>query len=210
MGITMRNVLFFTILLLSNSIFGADGHKLLKCLGKEEKKLHKSRSTGPHYQLNQKFINEMTGFRKVDIKNKYLNKICHKKISASEEFLRALLVEGQLIFNHRPPSDDTVNLYQEKLLEDFFNRLPEIFFNYLGDLEAVSTTPNCLSSEIPEVKFIQLQYFYLGPELKGRVISDNKAKIKRIFRRLRNIEQIYIDCAKKAQLQNKLKKQKTP
>ena len=72
-----------SLFLLSSSLFlppvHGKGQTLLKCLGREESALHKAKSDGAAYSINQKLISQLITMGDFPLKPQYLQKICNSK-----------------------------------------------------------------------------------------------------------------------------------
>lgn len=170
---------------------------LLKCLGKEELVIHKTKMSGPVYRLNQYFINEMSRASELKLRPQSLQKICKGRHSPSVELLFLLLLEGQNIFRFSQWKEDdpTVALMQQKsAISSIFDELPHIFFNYLSSLQAIAPKAKCLEREIPEIAYFIERIKYLEVEVAQTQLLREKDKIKRIFGRLQDLDDILRSC----------------
>ncbi len=173
-------------------------NELLKCLGKEEWHIHQKKLSGPLYKLNQTFINAVAGTSDIDIKKIYLDKICNStQNSTSVIFLSTALINGTTIYKIKKTDDKKKTAIQASNIENFNNKLPLIFFDYLSQLQSLTTYPHCLKESIPEIKYYLERYKYLQSELSAVKLMRNKKKIKAIFTKLNNFERYVKKCNKK-------------
>jgi hypothetical protein len=182
-------------------------NELLKCLGKEELKIHQKKSTGPIYQLNQTFTNAVAAASEIDIKKKYLDKICKsKQNSTSVSFIKVALLEGIKIYKSNNLVDEKLKAMQLYNIENFNNKIPLVFFKYLSQLQALTTYPHCFNENIPEIPYYLERYKYLQDEYEATRLMNDKAKIKSIFAKLNKLDSILKKCNKKQkELEAKIK-----
>ena len=75
------------------------GGQLLACLGQEEGRIHQGKITGPVYELNQLFVNELAMIKIPLVRSKYIKQICSAQdFSPAVTFLKLLLIKGMDIF----------------------------------------------------------------------------------------------------------------
>jgi len=173
---------------------------LLACLGKEELILHRSKTTGPAYYLNQLFINELATINGIKLVDQKVKLICKPgAFSPSVKLLRLLLLEGKSAFYISPNVDrGGVEALATSSLEGFLQTIPHVFFSYLAKLQALAPSANCLKEEIPEISYYINQFRYLEGEMSTKSLIADKAKLNRIFRKLYRFESILKRCQVKA------------
>jgi hypothetical protein len=170
---------------------------LLECLGEEELIIHKKKTFGPVYYLNQKFINQFASFSDITIKKKYLKIICQNPdLSPSVALLKTILLEGMNIYE---VSDDKFKKAQEtSTIESFLSTVPTIFFSYLAKLQNLSSTPDCLLTNIKYLKYFTDNIFYLESEFSAKELLKHDKKLKSLFEELKNLDKIWAKCQKEA------------
>ena len=171
---------------------------LIKCLGQEELNYHLERNIGPHYKLNQFFINSMAGANDLKLRTGYLEKICPPNSIPSRNLLKELLLNGLSIFNFAHGEEN----FREKarqltVMGHIEERLPHLFFHYISSLQALSEDPHCLKREIPEVSYFTEKVFYLEEEVPRERLLQEKRKLRRLFNKLDHINSIYKKCKKR-------------
>jgi len=171
---------------------------LLHCLGKEELSLHNSRRTGPHYLLNQKFINEASSAGEFKLKEKYFKEICiTKEFPPSIGLLKNLLIRETEIFKKVfSKSPSFLALYKANY-ESLVDRAPLILFEFLALIQSQTPYPHCLKENIPQLEQFMSKFQYLQEELEPRELIKNKKLISKIFMKLKYLEAIYEACDKK-------------
>ncbi|GAB4015475.1 MAG: hypothetical protein Fur0010_14550 [Bdellovibrio sp.] len=190
---------FYALLILfSVSAHAASVKKILHCLGNEELTIHKAKTDGPVYFLNQLFINELSSFNDVEVKESELNKICQQKDFAPSVFLLYdMLLRGKEIFIiqiHK--GEEGLWSYKNSQIEDLLNRVPHIFFQYLAHLQTLLPTHDCLNTEIPEINFFMERYHYLETDFSTEKLIKDKSKIKSIFEKLKILDKTILKCQK--------------
>lgn len=168
---------------------------LMKCLGHEEYRLHKTKTTGPIYNLNQTFINEISTIPNIILTENHFNEVCHStEFGPSVALLRLMLTEGRSAFGLEKV-EDGMALAQGQL-NTLIDSAPHLFFKYLNQIEASLPHAHCLTQNIPEVKFYYERYQFLESEVSGQSLMKNKNKIKKIFRKLKGLDRMISQCEK--------------
>jgi len=180
---------------------------ILHCLAKEEEKIHRQKSEGPLYRLNQYFVSQLAGLTGVKLKDRYFEMICHKNRSESLKLLESLLINKSDIFNFKTLSRDSgTQIYQKAEIQTLIDSAPNLFFTYLSGLQAKAKDPKCLEKEIIELKYFMERYMFLEGEIKTETLLDDKIKIQSVFKKLENISAIYKRCLPKNSNTNKASK----
>lgn len=197
---------------------------LIKCFAKEETLLHKNKVNGPVADLNKELMNELLVDDSLNIKSSYLQKICSfKTFSPSVQFLHDLLLFGRELFSFQSnsnPRNKNINATnswapreafswnranrsnlrfdpsQSSVIDGLLERAPELFVTYLVSLQSLTPSSQCLEGKIPEMASYLKQYQYQEDEEDGGKALFDKEKIKKIFLKLQNFDQIYADCKK--------------
>jgi hypothetical protein len=196
------------ILTLLWAVAGAESRTLLHCLGNEELTIHKAKREGPVYQLNQLFINELSSFDDITLKGEYIEQVCAPGYFApSVNLLKLLLLNGKNAFSLRNSGNDGLAVYKHSLINDFLDRVPHIFFQYLANLQSLAATPKCLQQKIPEVAYFLERYRYLETDFPMERLMADKAKIERVFDRLLKLDEVLKEC--REDKEKSRKKQKT-
>lgn len=196
-----------------NKAHAEGANPLMVCLGQEELKIHRSKTTGPVYYLNQLFISEFATIMGIKLKKPILDKVCQSKsFSPSVMLLRTLLLEGKDSFAiSNDPNIVGVDALAIGSLESFLETVPAVFINYLSHLQALTKTSGCLPKEIPEIAYFLERTKWLEDIIGPNEVLNEEAKIKNIFRKLEGLDQILAKCEKlhKKELQRRKEAMKT-
>lgn len=169
--------------------------RLLRCLGVEEKRFHAKKQTGAVYDLNQRLIGELVMINKIEGQKVLLDRICDKKsYSPSVGLMEAMLL---MPYNWAAPGktgteiQDTI---QRELIKDLNAGMPEIFLNFLGQLQAESPTPQCLNEKIPSIKSLNEDVKWLQEEVDLDKITGKRKRLQSIFAGIHQVEKLYAEC----------------
>jgi hypothetical protein len=197
-------------LLFGTQIYAAP-NLLLQCLAKEESLLHKEKSQGVLYRLNQEFINELASSNDIVLKKYYVDEICNSKIhSPSVGLLRMLLLKESEIYDLSfSEIDPAIKPFKMGYINEFQKQVPRLFSQYIAGLQGELATSDCLIKAIPEIGFFNERLKYLEEEMSIHEVINDKNKIERIFTKLLKFKSIKEKCeAEKAKLlKNKLEGQ---
>lgn len=171
---------------------------LMACLGAEELALHRAKSTGPAYFLNQHFIKELSTLYGLNLKKDVLKKICQSgAYSPSVNLLKELLLTGKKAFAlPKDPSLSEDDALPTNSLGSFLDHLPSVFYTYLSKLQALTPKAGCLEKEIPEIAYFMERSKYLEDIMGSKTLSEEPQKIKNIFNKLKGFDQIIKKCQK--------------
>lgn len=190
---------------------------LLKCIGKEEMKLHKERTFGAIYTLNQVFINELIKNNDIRLKNQYVDKVCDSsKLAVSVNLLKYIMLKGKEIFDLTDDGDSvgddqTSPMLKLSTIESLKSQIPYLFFQFLSSMDAETAFAGCLALKIPEIKEFLGRYEHLSEDFFRADLEANKTRVALIFKKLENFEQIKKDCQKiHAKMKKESKKSKRP
>ncbi len=191
----------FCGLLSVNIEFGhASQETLLICLGREEEAYHRAKNTGAAYQVNQKLIAKLTTSGSVRPKPRYLRKICHSKdFGPSVEFLRVVLLEGSKVFASPRSGSVHLDAQNKSNIQTLYAETPHLFFSYLSSLQSLAPHAQCLARAIPEINYFIERYKYLETDYSTGQLVDDRAKITRIFEKLKGLDGIIDGCQKELQ-----------
>lgn len=194
----LTGILGFLIVSLGPLSPNASGevNPLMTCLGQEELKIHKTKTVGPAYFLNQLFINELATIYGLSLKKDTLDEVCQTKdFSPSVNLLKVLLLKGKDAFDI-PPSAylGGVEALAASSLESFLDRTPHVFFTYLSKLQALAPKAACLSQEIPEISYFMERYKYLEDTVGTEKLIREESKINSIFKKLKRFDAILKKC----------------
>ncbi len=170
---------------------------MLVCLGKEEGIMHERKKTGPNYQLNQYFINQLVLISHIPLKSEYLTKICSGlEFSYSVSLLEQLLLHGADIFEL---SKDSNQRFSEVVtIGELLDDAPSIFVKYLSSLQEFAQTPDCLPKRVKNLKYFLDRLTYLEEEYGGRIILKNKKRLSELFTDLKKLDNYYDQCKAEA------------
>lgn len=204
---TFQFKLFLLVNFLTFPILTASSkpNALLVCLGQEELKLHKSKTVGPIYTLNQLFINFLSSSPDLHVKDKQLKGICEgKDFSPSVNLLRAILLHDKELYNF-PTREVKIRKLQEGAIETLKERMPHIFFSYLGGLQALAPTHDCLNKNIRNLDYFMVRFRYLEGHFSAKEIMKDKKRITEMFEDLKTLDFIMDKCKQEAKKMEKIK-----
>jgi len=186
----------FILFSVVSNVNAATVKNMLHCFGKEELFIHKAKNDGPIYFLNQLFINELSSFNDVEVKQKYLDAICNQReFAPSLALLHHMLLYGKDLYQIRILSgEEGLWAYKNSQLEDMVNRGPHIFFLYLAHLQKLLPTHDCLSQEIPEITYFMERYYYLESDFPTDKLMKDKSRVEAMFEKLKNLDRIIKKC----------------
>ncbi len=210
----MRSLYYLICLLLvSSTEIYASPNLLLQCLAKEESQLHKEKSLGALYHLNQDFLNELASTNDIALKKNFIDEICPgSKHSPSVGLLRLLLIKESDIYDlSLSEVDASMRPFKMGYINEFQKQVPRFFVQFVSGLQAEMPTPDCLDKAIPELRGLYERLKYLEEEITIHEVIKDKSKIEKIFTRLADLKNIRVNCeliAKKRnqKLRNKMQK----
>lgn len=167
------------------------------CLGREEWAFHQNKDTGPEFNLNQLFINELSALQSVELKPEFHRKVCEEGLfTPSVNLMRAILIHGRKIFDIRPLEDESQSFREMRVsgVATLESETPHIFFRYLAQKQIQMNYAHCFRDELPELQEFIDQYLYLEEDLPYESLIRDKDKFRRIFERLNNFEAIRKRC----------------
>ncbi len=172
---------------------------LIHCLAQEELIIHEQKFGGALYRLNQTLINELVSWNDIHLKPRYVRNVCSSgDFSPSVKLLEIILIRGEEVFDidfdETTLADDGLRGYQIQEVRSFVERLPHIFFQYMGDLQLLARNPRCFQSHLPELKYFYERFQYLETHLNSESLIEEKGKLRSIFFKLKQIDSIIEDC----------------
>lgn len=193
-------ILFVLLGLLSSDIYAAP-NLLLQCLAKEETALHKEKSQGALYRLNQDFLNELASSNDITLKKNFVDEICaSKKHSPSVGLLRLLLLKESDIYDlSLSEVESSMRTLKMAYFNEFQKQVPRLFVSYISGLQAEMPTAHCLDKAIAELNFFNERLKYLEEEVSIHEVMKDKKKIDAIFTKLEKLSSIRKACEKEAQ-----------
>jgi hypothetical protein len=185
---------FLLLLTLLNTNVHGKVSKLMHCLGQEELNYHKNKLHGPNYRLNQSIINLFTSTQNIELNQNLYTEIC-KTNNSSPSFgiLKNTMLYGVDILKFQNSTGPEAEL-QKYFMGEFKEKIIEIFFDYLSNIQKNTKKINCLNSQVPELKQLTNSYFYLGHIIDQKDFLKNKKAFKKIFSKLSNIDKVLINC----------------
>lgn len=185
----------------------AQANEIIKCLANEEMRLHQAKDTGPEYRLNQLFINEFASNSDLTFKRIYSEQICAMKNHApSVTILMLLLTKGKDVFDIREEfGREGIIGYKLERINDLLSRIAHIFFNFLGSLQALAPTHDCLRKHIPEIQHFEVRFKYLEEEYSAKELLRESSKFENIFKKLQGLKSIYQQCQRDFEYREKQK-----
>lgn len=200
--LTKKVYLYFSImpflsLLLSLPAHAQQHRDILVCLGQEELFFHENKITGPLYNLNQIFINELSAIKNVRVTEIDLDTICQSgRGNVSLSLLMSLLLQREKLFSIKKENDETEHFFEmrKNTIQVLLDDSPHIFFRYIAELQSQTPYPHCLTTKIPELKYFIEQLKYLEGDIPIGDLMKDKLQIRSIFSKLKKYQQIYQEC----------------
>lgn len=193
----MKYFLNLTILLFSLTAAAAPS-ELLRCLGSEEQALHKAKSLGPDYQLNQQLISELIQVQNVDLAPEYLTKVCPLKITNPSRRLLALLLDkGPSVFSYKTQMTSLEKSIATSMLEDFMQSVQQSFLSYIASVQQEAPTADCLKKNIPELDLLFVDIKYLEEDVETKYLFKDKGLAEKIMTKLLNYPVMLKSCIPK-------------
>lgn len=171
-------------------------NEVLKCLGREELRLHRAKDIGPRYRLNQVFINRLSS-NSINIKPKYIKLICRNApLPPSLTLLKILMLKQRDLFDIKVDENriDGVENFKISQADSFVAEAASVFFTYIAGIQALAPSADCLNKNIPAIPKFYKKFTYLQEEVEGKVLLEDKRQIKEIFSGLENINNIFKIC----------------
>lgn len=182
---------------------------LIKCLGNEEGKIHKNRIGGAIYELNQRLISELIMFQKINIDPQVKNHVCNnKKYSSSVLLLEQLISMGPSMFSIPSEVGELDREFYMSSVHEFFDLIPEIFFLYVGQLQAATSKHDCLEKNIPELKKLIFDMKALEQDIPAKKLIRQDRRGEIIMKKLRKFSKIEETCRKEVEKEKADKKKK--
>lgn len=202
----MKCLVILSLILSLGQALAAEGD-LLKCLGREEKRLHLKKDTGPVYDLNQRLIGEMVQIPHAQLNSDSLKEVCSSdNYSESWKLLEITGKRGKEIFTL---SDRVPGMQREitaSMIADFVDSSREILINFITAIQSTAPTPHCLKEEIPQLGEFFYNIKYLQEDVDLKRIFEGKDQ--KIFSQLKDYPQAFERCA--ARLKKKAKSGSVP
>lgn len=208
----MRFIILSLFLCFFSQLSYAKDNLLLRCLGKEEAKLHKEKSQTVLYRLNQDFINELATSNDIAIKKNFVEEICSPKAKypPSVGLLRLLLLNESDIFDlSLSDVDPSMRSYKMAYIREFQKKVPHLFISYLAGIQEEMPDAHCLTDAIPEITAFNQRLKYLEEEISTHQLLSQKKNIESIFSKLKNIKTIKANCGKAGKKTDKKEKLKS-
>lgn len=181
--------------------------ELLKCLGKEEKRFHLKKETGPLYDLNQRLIAEIVQIPNIGITTVDFHDICsRRRPSESLHLLQLSMQKGKTIFEVPASVSGMSRNITLGMIDDYQESTKEIFLNFITQVQTSAPTPNCLQEEIPELATFFNDIKYLQEDVDMKAIF--RGRDQDIFDKLLTYSEAFKRC--QARLKKKLKPSSTP
>lgn len=187
----------FLSLLLTVPVYAQQKLDILVCLGQEEKYFHDQKITGPRYNLNQIFINDLAAIKDVRLQRRSLDRICRSgSQNVSLSLLMGLLIEREKLFILNKQKDETDSIFEmrKSAIDVLLNDSPHIFFRYIAELQSLTPFPHCLTTKIPELDYFTQKLKYLEGDIPIEQIINDKKRFLSIFEKLKGYERIYQEC----------------
>jgi hypothetical protein len=189
------------ILILLSLIFStqtwAKPKKMMLCLGKEEKYIHKQKIGGAFYKLNQDMIGALIQLSpNIKMTPKAYKHICAENIKfPSLQLLKLLIKESGHLFYIDSNKDEISQIAIAKSgVKELREKSIHIFINFLNGVQADSPRPNCIVDSIPELKEVYEQLRYLEEEMGTKKIIHGIKNKDGIFAKLAHIPKIIKKC----------------
>jgi hypothetical protein len=173
------------------------GMRILHCLAQEETSFHRRRYTGPEFALNQKLINKLASIGHYKVTAYALNNVCKAtKPGPTVTFLQMLILEPDTIFTEDKNTEESLKVLNHSAIESLKEEASKLLFEYLSDIQSLSTDAKCLEKEIPQIKYYWERFQFLETTIGTGSIVDDPDKIHQIFKKLVHIDKILLKCNK--------------
>jgi hypothetical protein len=191
----MKYLITLTMILTSLHVAAASS-EILRCLGVEEQRLHKAKSQGPDYQLNQQLISELVQVQNVDLAPQFLKQVCGPKVvSPSKKFLYLLLDNGKSIFEFRNGISGLEKSIGDSMLDDFMVASQQLVLGYIATIQQESPTADCLKKNIPQLDLLYVDMKYLEEEIETKYLFKKKGLAEKILNKLANYPALFKKCS---------------
>jgi hypothetical protein len=190
----MQRLLVILILILPFSAFSkTKATKLQICLAKEEQTIHKNQYGDPLFSVNRSMLGLATTFPTLKLKKNYLAIICaNDSQSPAEKFLKLTLLKKYDLFSYSKRRSVRAN--EKSYSEDFFYKIPEIFFKYISDHQRHAHIADCFKKYIPEIPYFLEQFKYLQSEYSPEKLFAETNKLRKVFKSLDNFNDVSNKC----------------
>lgn len=182
--------------LLTGPVLAFAKNKVLVCLGQEEQAIHRGKSTGPIYNLNQVLVNKLIEANDLAVKPIYVDKICQSKVySPSLKLLHLLITKGTGIFTvpeNKNPNDPL--FFQLGMAEELVIESPDILMTFLSTLQGITPIAKCLEKQIPELTTFYDRMKYLRGEIPEEKVFHDDDITNKIFSKLIYFNSFYKKC----------------
>lgn len=182
---------------------------LVKCLGREEHKIHRKKVSGALYELNQRMISELVMFNKINISPEMKKEICaSSKPTPSVRLLEYLVAHQDKVFDLTGKINEAEKELYKSSIQEFTDIIPDLFFLYITHLQAATPRPSCLEEHIPELKSLLSDVKNLEGDIPIKDLLKQKNRGDKILRQLRNFQQINDACEEELKKQKEEEKKK--
>lgn len=180
---------------------------LIKCIGREEHKIHKRKVSGALYKLNMRLLDELVMFQKININPQMKREICNSRTpTPSVRLLEYLVVYQDKVFDLSGKINEAEKeLYRSSIIE-FTDIIPDLFLLYVNLLQATTAKPSCLQDHIPELKSLLYDIQYLEGEVLAKNLLKQKNRGEKTMMQLRNFDKFNDACNE--ELKKKLEEEK--
>lgn len=178
----------------TTSVWARKPSRLMSCLGAEEKLLHKHKDTGPVYDLNQRLIGELIQINQIEASKRLRKKLCGPGSSPSIDLLEEMVLNPKGWYQLPGNSKGLEANIAQELVLDFNTLVPEIFLNYLAQLQGLAPSPECLNRYVPGLKELNEQVKWLQEEEDLTVLTAQKSRMSKIFKSIKNIDKVFEKC----------------
>tara|TARA_Y100000768_G_scaffold389019_1_gene390411 strand:+ start:8250 stop:8837 length:588 start_codon:yes stop_codon:yes gene_type:complete len=179
-------LLFLATLLFSLSSFPATNY--LKCIGKEEAKIHKNRWGGAYKALNQSIINEFAMFSEsIEMNKEIEKKICSESTQKpSLVVLEHMFLGDELFFSSINSQDLKQHAIDKTSIESFTTSSYYIFLDYLAALQIEIGQAHCLKQEFPHLAKFYTRARYILSDVGMKTLVKEIPDKKKIFEKLQS------------------------
>lgn len=168
---------------------------LIKCIGREEHKIHKKKVSGALYKLNMRMLEELVMFQKININAQAKKEIC-KSVTPppSVRLLEYLVIYQDRVFDLSGKIHESEKELYRSSIKEFTDIIPELFQLYVSLLQATTPKPSCLEEHIPELKALHSDIQYLEGDVPIKVLLKQQNRGEKIMMKLRNFNKINETC----------------
>ncbi len=158
-------------------------HRLTRCLGREELRIHKDEKENYHFYLNQTLISHLIGIEGATISDSIYYSVCNsKKRYPSLDLYMAFLKNGEKSFKILPNENISTRSSIKRFVTDLIG-ITNVFFLHT---KKNAKNKKCLDKYTPELLAIETDLLYLLGEMEFSKILFRKNRMRNLIRKIRD------------------------